>query len=136
MLKRLAMALLVWVATLIVLSGIAQAGRSYLYCQAMGTLQAHCCCPHGSPPDAHAVLAKAPCCCEPGALPALPPSATAETPPGLPAAPLTAVLEPNHPWRHAMAAPSGYPPSAADLHRIRPPPSPAAACARLGVFLI
>ena len=132
--KRALVALLASVLVLAFLSGFALAGRAFLYCHATAALQFECCCgkaPSGDDSAPEGMTVKRPCCCERGALPSLPPSATAAPAPALPPAPLLAKLD------VLVTEPTRMdPPSPVLRHSEKPPPSPAAARARLGVFLL
>ena len=133
-LKRVAIAALAWTVAVVVVTGVVRAGHHFAYCRVMETVQAHCCCPHATPEAAEqSASVEMPCCCEHGEQSSLPPMASSDAP-HLLAAPLVAVLPPEDPLRGIWLAVG--PPPRVHIHSTRPPPTAAATCVRLSVFLI
>jgi len=145
-LKRVSIAVFTWIVAFVVLTGVARAGRPFVYCHTMEVLQSECCCTH---PDSDAysdadenvtateavASAEMPCCCERGSMPSMPPMASAELP-HLPSAPLVAMIPPVDPLHSALVARAIHSPPRAHLDPTPPPLSAAASCTRLSVFLI
>lgn len=132
-LRRAAVAALTWTVALVVLVGVMRAGSSFVYCHVMDSVRADCCCEHTNDAAADGPAIDMGCC-DARTVGALPTAAVA-SPCELPSAPLLAVLAPQ--WANPLSNPPSIPRSAiADRFTARPPPTAAASCARLSVFLI
>ena len=130
--RRLGTGALCALLALVVLTGVARAGTSYLYCPSMDELRSSCCCAETR--DVSAVPqfeVERMRCCKPGAFAAMPAGTTTAAPLAV-AAPLAAIL----PVRSFVFAPTEVPP-----HHFMPtgrtgPPTSLPSRASLMVFLI